>query len=118
MPTNFFSALVASKQTTRHLTVGVELPFMKRVWLYVIDVDHFPDGTVVMNPMRIFAADARGAFTVSAARKGDAWTLPGFPGFVMPPGHITTRVVIAPDTSGARWTGTLIMKREREPVMR
>jgi hypothetical protein len=119
LPSNFFTQLTSGKLSTRHLTLAVELPFLKHQWLYVSDVDYFPDGTTVQNALQIFGADARGSFTVPGVQHADTWTLPGFPGLAVPPGYAITRFVIAPtDQSKAHWTVAITIRREREPIVR
>ncbi len=118
MPTAFWPQLLARPLATQHFTLSVELPFLQRPWLYVADLDVFPDGTNVINAMRMFGADADGNFTVPTSRSGDAWTLPRFPGLVMPAGHDVAHVKAVADAAGARWTVTLAFRRQPEPARR
>jgi len=105
MPTNFFTQLVSRPQETRHLRLAVELPYLGRPWLYVADVNRFPDGSNLGRAeMKAYSADPKGRFTVAGGTAG--YRLSRF--FLEP---VETQDV-------TRWTLNLALVREPEPVRR
>jgi hypothetical protein len=119
LPTNFFTQLLSRAQRTDHLTIWMELPYLGRPWLYVVDVDRFPDGTVAqLDGMHVFGADASGAFAVPARFANGVWTLPGVPGVVTTAGHAVTSLMLEPNADRSRWSLVILVRRHREPVVR
>jgi hypothetical protein len=107
VPTNFFTQLVSLPEKTRHLRLAAELPYRGQPWLYVADVNRFPDGANLgRSVMKAYGADPKGRFTVLAGSAG--YRLSEF--FLEP---LETAAADA-----TRWTLKLQFTREPEPVQR
>ncbi|MBC8086707.1 MAG: hypothetical protein H7Z40_05540 [Phycisphaerae bacterium] len=119
MPTNFLTSLFARAEVTQHFSVAVELPYAGRPWLYAATSDYFTGGTSArMDVMRVFGANASGAFTVPAAFSEGAYSLPGIPGTMAIPGHDVLRFAMEPGSSGTNWKLFLTIVRYPEPRRR
>jgi hypothetical protein len=119
MPTNFWSDLVARAQHTDHMLVAAELPYVGTSWLYVGEVDAFADGTNLSDSApRVYGAGATGNFTVAATVRDGVWSLPGVSGALTTAGHEFTQLVLTPNATRTRWSLTVAMRRQPEPVRR
>lgn len=106
-PSNFFTQLVSRAQDTRHLRLAAELPYRGQSWLYVSDVNRFPDGSNLGRAqMQAYGMDAKGRFTLPAA--GTGYKLARF---LLEPADAEAQ-------DAARWTVHLTFQREPEPVHR
>lgn len=109
VPTNFFTQLVSLPEKTRHLKLAVELPYRGQPWLYVADVNRFPDGANLgRSVMKAYGVDPQGRFTVPAGTAGHRLSQ-----FFLKPAETEAEAEAA-----TRWTLTLRFQREPEPVPR
>ena len=100
MPTNFVDSLLRGKQPVEHLAAGVELEYAGERFLYVIDIDRFPDDTVLLDGTSLFARDAQGNYTRKVADNHgwEAW-----------------HFLLVPETAD-RWRLDLALLRRPDPV--
>jgi hypothetical protein len=107
VPTNFFTQLVSRAQETRHLRVAAELPYRGKSWLYVAEVNRFPDGSNLGRAvMQVYGIDPKGRFTVPAVAAGYKLSR-----FFLEPAEAEAQ-------DATRWTVHLTFLREPEPVRR
>ncbi len=89
LPSNFLATLLASRESTRYVQVGVALEYAGRQWLSVVGVDYFASGAVArLDPMRVFGRATDGRFTDDVPLHDGSWhkrlpsgivtSLPGF----------------------------------------
>jgi hypothetical protein len=117
LPGNFLSQLVAAPRATRHLALAVQLPYLGREWRYVVSVDRFEDGTQAqLDGLRIYGADAMGAFVERVRRDRECWQFAGLPGVVTSPGYEVLRLTLVP--AGNAWSLDLGLRRLPEPRRR
>lgn len=123
LPSNFLSTLLASRERTRHLQVGLELEYAGRPWLTVIDADRFGNGTTAqLDPMRVYGRATDGRFTDDVPRNDGAWRKRLPSGQVMSlPGFDVTSVQLDPDPdvpNDALWRLLVGLTRWADPVLR
>ena len=87
--TNFIAKLMASRETTRQVQLGVVMEYAGRSWLTAITVDRRANGASVrLDPLRVFGRASDGRFTDDVPMNDGAWhkrlpsgkiaSLPGF----------------------------------------
>lgn len=108
VPTNFFTQLASRAQETRHLRLAAELPYRSQPWLYVADVNRFPDGSNLGRAvMQAYGMDSKGRFTVPAGTAGHQLSQ-----FFLKPAEAEA------EADATRWILNLTFRREPEPVQR
>jgi hypothetical protein len=121
-PTNFADSLLSRPQATDHLKVGAELEYAGFRWLYVVDVDRFPNSDVMLDDFSVFSADAQGRYVHKAKQQGRDWFIADLRGLALTgPGHEPWNFMLKPqdgDATAKRWTLVLSFKRAPEPVRR
>jgi hypothetical protein len=118
-PTNFFSSLVSLPQPTDHLAAGAELEYMNFHWLYVVNMERFPDGDVMQDDFSVYSRDARGCFTVKAARIRQDWKIKDLDGMMLTgPGHTPWNAMLEFPADGEHGTLHLAFKRSPPAVRR
>ena len=70
-PTNFFSSFMASPELTDHVSIGIELPYMKYSWFYVADLYRFENGDVLHDGISLHTRDEHGRYSHRAQQGGD-----------------------------------------------
>lgn len=87
--TNFVARLMASRETTRQVQVGVVMEYAGRPWLSAISVDRRANGSSLrLDPMRVYGRASDGRFTDDVPLTDGTWhkrlpsgkmaSLPGF----------------------------------------
>jgi hypothetical protein len=121
-PTNFADSLLSRPQATDHLKVGTELEYAGFRWLYVVDVDRFPNSDVMLDDFSVFSADSQGRYVRKAKQQGRDWLMADLGGLALTgPGHEPWNFMLKPqdgDATAKRWTLVLAFKRAPEPVRR
>jgi hypothetical protein len=118
-PTNFFSSLVSLPQMTDHLAAGAELEYMDFHWLYVVDMERFPDGDVMQDDFSVYSRDTQGRFALKAARVGQDWKIKDLRGLMLTgPGHAPWNAMLAPSSGAEHWTLQLAFKKSPPAVRR
>ena len=122
LPTNFADSLLSRPQTTDHLKVGAELEYAGFRWLYVVDVDRFPNTDVLLDDFSVFTADAQGRYVRKAKQQDHGWVMPDRGGLALTgPGYEPWDFMLRPqegNATGKRWTLLLSFKRAPQPVRR
>ena len=122
LPTNFADSLLSRPQATDHLKVGAELGYAGFRWLYVVDVDRFPNTDVMLDDFSVFTADAQGRYVRKARQQGRDWLMADLNGLALTgPGYEPWNFMLRPqegDATAKRWTLLLSFKRAPEPVRR
>jgi hypothetical protein len=118
-PTNFFSSLVSLPQPTDHLAAGAELEYMGFHWLYIVNMERFPDGDVMQDDFSVYSRDTRGHFALKAARISQDWEIKDLGGMMLTgPGHTPWNAMIAPGSGTEHWTLQLAFKKSPPAVRR
>jgi hypothetical protein len=118
-PTNFFSSLVSLPQPTDHLATGAELEYMDFHWLYIVNMERFPDGDVMQDDFSVYSRDTRGRFALKAARIGQDWKIKDLGGMMLTgPGHAPWNAMLAPGPGAEHWTLQLAFKKSPPAVRR
>lgn len=103
VPTNFFARMMASRETTRQVQVGVALEYAGRQWLSVISVDRRANGTSArIDPMRVFGRASDGRLTDDVPLHNGTWhkRLPSGK-IASLPGFTVTSATLDPDSAAA-----------------
>ncbi len=101
VPTNFFARMMASRETTRQVQVGVVLEYAGRPWLSVVSVDRRANGgSARIDPMRVFGRASDGRYTDDVPLHDGAWhkRLPSGK-MASLPGFTVTSATLDPDSS-------------------
>ncbi len=103
VPTNFVARLMASRETTRQVQLGVAMEYAGRSWLSAITVDRRASGASLrLDPMRVYGRASDGRFTDDVPLHDGSWhkrlpsgTVASLPGFVI------THATLDPESSAA-----------------
>lgn len=109
VPGGFFAWLIANRETTRQLQVGMSLEYAGRWWLSVISIDRRSNGASVrLDPMRVFGRASDGRYTDDVPLHDGKWQkrLPSG-GIASLPGFTVASATLDPDSpapDNVTWT--------------
>jgi hypothetical protein len=113
--TNFVARLMASRETTRQVQLGVVMEYAGRSWLSAITVDRRANGASLrLDPMRVYGRASDGRFTDDVPLHDGAWhkrlpsgKMASLPGFVVTSASLDPESA-APDNAAWRLRVTLL----------
>jgi hypothetical protein len=118
-PTNFFSSLMASPELTDHVSVGIELPYLKYSWFYVADLYRFPDGDVLHDGIALHTRDEHGRYSHRAEQDRDGgWRIRDLGDMRMTTTGYDFTLHAFERQSEDRWTLSVEYTRQPEPTVR
>lgn len=101
--TNFVARLMASRETTRQVQLGVVMEYAGRSWLTAITVDRRANGTSLrLDPMRVYGRASDGRFTDDVPLHDGSWhkRLPSGK-MASLPGFVVTTATLDPESPAA-----------------
>lgn len=118
-PTNFLSSLIASPELTDHVTIGIELPYLKYRWFYVADLYRFEDGDVLHDGVWLHTRDEQGRYSHRAEQDADGgWRIADLGNMRMTTiGYDFTLHTFEYRAEG-QWTLSVELTRQPEPIVR
>ncbi len=101
--TNFVARLMASRETTRQVQLGIVMEYAGRSWLSAITVDRRANGASLrLDPMRVYGRASDGRFTDDVPLHDGSWhkRLPSGK-MASLPGFVVTTAILDPESPAA-----------------
>jgi len=120
--TNFVARLMASRETTRQVQLGVVMEYAGRSWLSAITVDRRANGASLrLDPMRVYGRASDGRFTDDVPLNDGSWhkrlpsgKMASLPGFVITAASLDPE---SPAADNAAWRLRVTLQQWEPHVM-
>ena len=103
VPTHFFARLLASRETTRQVQIGVALEYAGRWWLSAVNLDRRANGaSLLLDPMRVYGRASDGRYTDDVPQHDGSWRKRLPSGVVTAlPGFTVTSATLDPESAAS-----------------